>query len=216
MVLPSDKLDNQLIELARSRIRNVPNTPEYEKMISGMVYNSFVEPLESARFRSTSRCTKLHTMDMDSYHDLTEYKEARLVLTKSILGSCTDNVLIETPFCCDYGFNILAGDNLYINANVVLLDTSLIIIGNNCKIGPNVTITTADHPLDYRSRAADIDFSRRVIIGDNCWIGANATILPGVVLGDNVVVGAGAVVTKDIKSHSLVVGIPAKIVKTLE
>ncbi|KAG7878683.1 hypothetical protein KL938_003826 [Ogataea parapolymorpha] len=215
MVNPSHELDHELIDLARKNIQNVPNTPEYDKMISGMVYDSMVEPLAIARFESTTKCCRLQQMKLDDYGSLKEFKTARTALTKNLLGKCGSNPLIETPFSCDYGFNILAGDNLYINANAVLLDTSLIIIGNNCKIGPNTCITTADHPLDAKCRGEGVDFSRRVVIGDNCWIAANATILPGVTLGDNVVVGAGSVVTRDVEGDSLVIGAPARVVRRL-
>ncbi|KAH3667523.1 hypothetical protein OGAPHI_003172 [Ogataea philodendri] len=215
MVQPSSDLDLELIKFAHATIENVPDTPEYDKMISGMVYDSFSVPLETARFRSTMICSQLQRMSLDHYSNLDDFKIARTRLTRQILGKCGKNPLIETPFSCDYGLNIVAGDDLYINANAVLLDTSLIILGNNCKIGPNVTITTADHPLDANGRSEGLDYSRKVIIGDNCWIAANATILPGVQLGDNVVVGAGSVVTKNIESNSLVLGVPGRIVRKL-
>lgn len=54
-----------------------------------------------------------------------------------------------------------------------------------------------------------------VIIGNNVWIGDKATILAGVSIGDNVIVAANAVVTKDVPSHSVVAGVPAKIVKEI-
>ncbi|KAH3687064.1 hypothetical protein WICPIJ_001954, partial [Wickerhamomyces pijperi] len=60
------------------------------------------------------------------------------------------------------------------------------------------------------------EYALPIRIGDNCWLGANVTILPGVTLGDNVVVGAGATVTKDVESNSLVLGVPAKVVKKLD
>jgi len=51
-------------------------------------------------------------------------------------------------------------------------------------------------------------------IGRDCVIGVNAIIMPGVHIGDEVVIGSGAVVTKDIPSHSIAVGNPAKVIKT--
>lgn len=50
-------------------------------------------------------------------------------------------------------------------------------------------------------------------IGENCFIGANAIIMPGVTIGDNAIVAAGAVVTKDVKSRSIVAGNPAVVIK---
>lgn len=62
------------------------------------------------------------------------------------------------------------------------------------------------------------DFSRGIHtdtrIGKRCFFGANAIILPGIAIGDEVIVGAGAVVTKNTPSQCIVVGNPAKILKT--
>ena len=55
-----------------------------------------------------------------------------------------------------------------------------------------------------------------VLIERGAWIGAGATILPGVCVGTYAVVGAGAVVTKDVPDYAVVVGNPARIVKTLD
>lgn len=55
-----------------------------------------------------------------------------------------------------------------------------------------------------------------ITIGNLVWIGSNVTILPGVTLGDWSVVAAGAVVTKDVPAYTVVGGIPAKVLKTVE
>lgn len=78
-------------------------------------------------------------------------------------------------------------------------------IGNNTRVVANAFILAHDY-----TRSLKIS----TYIGDNCLIGINSIILPGIKIGNHVVVGAGAVVTKDIPSHSMVVGNPAKIVKT--
>ena len=54
-----------------------------------------------------------------------------------------------------------------------------------------------------------------VVIGRNVWIGSNATILPGVTIGDDAVVAAASVVTKDVPEKSVVVGSPARVVRSL-
>jgi acetyltransferase-like isoleucine patch superfamily enzyme len=54
-----------------------------------------------------------------------------------------------------------------------------------------------------------------VTIEDDVWIGANAVVLPGVRIGTHAVVAAGAIVTKDVPPHSLVAGVPAKVIKQL-
>jgi acetyltransferase-like isoleucine patch superfamily enzyme len=54
-----------------------------------------------------------------------------------------------------------------------------------------------------------------VVIGNDVWIGANVVVLPGVTIGSHCVVAAGAVVTKDVPDHTLVAGVPAKVIKTI-
>ena len=54
-----------------------------------------------------------------------------------------------------------------------------------------------------------------VVIEDDIWIGANAVILPGVTIGQHSVVAAGAIVTKDVPPHSLVAGVPAKVIRQI-
>ena len=51
-------------------------------------------------------------------------------------------------------------------------------------------------------------------IGNNCFIGVRSLICPGVKIGDECVIGAGSVVTKDIPSNSMAVGVPAKVIRT--
>jgi len=90
-----------------------------------------------------------------------------------------------------------------------------IVIGDHCPIGPGVVMRTANHRFasqetliqDQGHKSADI------VIEDDCWIGANAVILGGVHIGRGAIIGAGAVVTKDIPSMAIAVGVPAKILK---
>ena len=55
-----------------------------------------------------------------------------------------------------------------------------------------------------------------IVIKKGAWIGAGASILPGVTVGKYAIVGAGAIVTKDVPDYAVVVGIPAKVIKTLD
>jgi acetyltransferase-like isoleucine patch superfamily enzyme len=105
------------------------------------------------------------------------------------------------------GFNI----NSNINASV----GGDIVIGAHCSIGPGVAMRTANHRyLDsnilIQNQGHDL---ADIIIEDDCWIGANAIILGGVHIGKGAVIGAGAVVTKDIPSMAIAVGVPAKVIK---
>lgn len=84
-----------------------------------------------------------------------------------------------------------------------------ITIGDNVRVGANVTIIDGDaHQDDPRSGK-----NKPVVIEDNVWIGANVTVLKGVTIGKNSLVGAGSVVTKDIPANVVAAGNPCIVVK---
>ncbi|HJU04769.1 MAG TPA: NAD(P)H-binding protein [Nitrospiraceae bacterium] len=82
-------------------------------------------------------------------------------------------------------------------------------------MGPAVQIYTATHPLEADIRRAGLEYALPIRIGNDVWIGGGAIILPGVTIGDGSVVGAGSVVVHDVPPASVVVGNPARIVRTL-
>ena len=137
-------------------------------------------------------------------------------ILKGLLGHIADdNILINQPFYCDYGKQISVGKRFFANFNFIVLDEAPVTIGDDCFIGPNVSIYTACHSTDPVERNSRRKWAEPVSIGDNVWIGGSVTILPGVTIGDNVTIGAGSVVTKDIPSNSIAVGNPCKVVKTI-
>ena len=105
-------------------------------------------------------------------------------------------------------------------------------IGKFSNIAAMVRIGPTDHPYErpslhhftYRpkmygfSDGEDEAFfeqrvSRTAYVGHDTWIGHGAIIQPGVTVGDGAIVGSGAIVTKDVPPYSIVVGVPAKIIK---
>ena len=181
---------------------------EYEKMLSGEVYNAIDEGLLKELNACKDRCW--------------EYNQIRPTLIKErneklheILGSCDEDTFINQSFFCDYGKHIRVGKRFFANFNWTVLDEAMVTIGDDCFIGPNVSIYTACHSTDPVERNTRKEWARPVIIGNNCWIGGSVSILPGVSIGDNVTIGAGSVVVKDIPSGSVAVGNPAKIIKRI-
>lgn len=100
--------------------------------------------------------------------------------------------------------------------NGVRLHTSVFVpefstLEDGCWLGPNVVVTNALYP---RSRTAK-QHLQGATIKRSAKIGANATLLPGVVIGENALVGAGAVVVKDVPPNAVVVGNPARVIKSI-
>ena len=80
------------------------------------------------------------------------------------------------------------------------------VIGENCVIGQNVTIGAIE---GYASS----EVNHCPVIGNNCYIATGAKVLGGITIGDNCQIGAGAVVLKDAPANSVLVGMPAKVIK---
>lgn len=137
------------------------------------------------------------------------------VRLSEIIGSTIDPTThIFPPFFTNFGRFISIGKNVFINHACSFLDLGGITIEDDVLIGPKVNIITENHPLDPKERKNLL--LKSVLIRRNAWIGAGATILPGVTIGENAVVAAGSVVTKNVDANSVVGGIPAKLIKTIE
>jgi len=92
-------------------------------------------------------------------------------------------------------------------------------IGKHCLIASYVYISDHDHLWGDFEEANHKRMKLEkapVRIGDNVWLGERVTILKGVTIGDGSIVGAGAVVTQSIPEKSIAVGIPAKVIKSID
>ena len=107
------------------------------------------------------------------------------------------------------------GDYCYANFNLTLVDDAPIYIGNKVMFGPNVTVATANHPIDPELRERMLQYNKEVRIGNNVWIGTGVIIVPGVTIGDNSVIGAGSIVTKDIPADVVAYGNPCRVIRKI-
>lgn len=179
-----------------------------ERMLQGLPYKAWMDGLEEERFSCKQKIYEFNQLPPKE-------KEQVPAMLKNILGKTGEQVWIEAPFHCDYGWNIEVGENFFANYNLVILDVGKVTIGKNAQIAPNVSIYTAGHPIHPESRNTGYEYGIPVNIGDNVWIGGNVVILPGVTIGDNVVIGAGSVVSKDLPSNSIAVGNPCRVVREI-
>ncbi len=183
---------------------------EYEKMISGELYNASDAELVRMRKKARDLLNKLNSSVQDIKNG------DRLALCKKLFGKVGSGLWLQPPFYCDYGKNIELGENVYLNFNCILLDVAKIIIGSNVMLGPNVQIYTAGHPLDAQERRRGLEFGKTVHIGNDVWIGGSAVLCPGIKIGDESIIAAGAVVAKDVPSKTVVGGNPVKVLKELD
>lgn len=96
----------------------------------------------------------------------------------------------------------------------------LITLGDHVSISRGATFLNHEGGIwvlrGINSELAGYDILKPINVGNNVFIGMNVTIMPGVTIGDNVIIGTSSVVTKDIPSNTIVAGVPAKPISTLE
>lgn len=125
-------------------------------------------------------------------------------------------VIISQTFH-DLGSHIKIGDNVGLGDFAHLGGAGGLEIGPDCIIGAYLSC----HPENHQFDDPDLPIRHQGVtrkgikIGANCWIGAKVTILDGVTIGDNCVIAAGAVVNKSFPSHTIIGGVPAKVLREI-
>ena len=123
-----------------------------------------------------------------------------------------ENSFIMAPVAGAALDKVKVDNNVFINSNSLLMARGGITIEDNVMLAANVQLLSNNHD----------EYDRQVLtckpihIKKGAWIGAGASILPGVTIGEYAIVGAGAIVTKDVGDYEVAVGVPAKVVKTLD
>ena len=151
-----------------------------------------------------------------------------------------DNTMLDAKGFDNHG--IVLEDGVFIGRNcIIYCKNGDIHLKENVNIGHNCTIFSSNKVLirentlvaaycyilsggeyDYTNEEVKMidqdggDSAGELEIGSNCWLGAKVVVTDGSCIGDNSVIGAGAVVTKPVPENSVAVGIPAKVVKTIE
>lgn len=183
---------------------------EKEKAMAGMLYDAnYDESILKDRQEAKNLLFELNHLHPNK-------QEERNALLVNLFNKIGERFVIESPFHCDYGYNIEIGDDFYSNINLTILDGAKVKIGNHVFIAPNVGIYTAGHPINVEQRNAGLEYAYPITIGDNVWIGAGVNILPNVTIGDNCVIGAGSVVNRSIPANSLAAGNPCKVIRTIK
>lgn len=127
-----------------------------------------------------------------------------------------DASVIESFSCINNAVgDVLIGHHTRIGLHNTIIGP--VSIGNHVNLAQGITVTALNHNFsDTTQRIDQQGISTCAInIDDDVWIGANAVVLPGVSIGRHAVVAAGAVVTRDVAPYTVVAGVPARTIKTL-
>lgn len=200
------KAQELLLSMEETPSEDSPEARVWDDMVSGREYDA-THPYLLERLNATKdRIWEYNKMRPSMLKERNE-------LLRGLLGKSDGDTFINQPFYCDYGSNIRVGRRFFANFNFTVLDEAPVTVGDDCFIGPNVSIYTACHSTDPIERNSRRECAKPVTIGDNVWIGGSVTILPGVTIGSNVTIGAGSVVVKDIPDGCVAVGNPCRVVK---
>ena len=200
------KAQELLLSMEETPSEDSPEARVWDDMVSGREYDA-THPYLLERLNATKdRIWEYNKMRPSMLKERNE-------LLRGLLGKSDGDTFINQPFYCDYGSNIRVGRRFFANFNFTVLDEAPVTVGDDCFIGPNVSIYTACHSTDPVERNSRREWAKPVTIGDNVWIGGSVTILPGVTIGSNVTIGAGSVVVKDIPDGCVAVGNQCRVVK---
>jgi len=192
------------------RVRNkLKNNPKWKKFIDWVIMNQvetrprwFVRLLAPI-YQHRGKHSVIH-------------RSARMDTPPYRKFSLGDYSVIESFACINNAVgDVLIGDHTRIGLHNTIIGP--VKIGNHVNLAQGITVTALNHNFDDTEKRIDEQgvSTNPVTIEDDVWIGANAVILPGVTIGNHCVVAAGAVVTKDVPPHSLVAGVPAKVIKNI-
>ena len=182
---------------------------QYERMEAGLIYDPGDKEIMDEQFPYLDKLWEFNQLKPSECDKKEKYM-------KEVFAECGENCYIELPFRANWGGkHVHFGSGIYANSNLTLVDDGHIYVGDKVMFGPNVTVATANHPIDSPLREKALQYNKDVYIDENVWIGAGVVIVPGVHIGKNTVIGAGSVVTKDIPENVVAVGNPCRLLRTI-
>lgn len=181
----------------------------YERMVKGLIYDPMDEEIQAKQLPYLDKLWEFNQLRPSELEKKQKYMS-------EVFAECGTDCYIELPFHANWGgSHVHFGSGVYANSNLTLVDDGHIFVGDKVLFGPNVTVATANHPIDPDLRSRGLQYNKDVYIGENVWIGAGAVLVPGVRIGKNSVIGAGSVVTKDIPDNVVAVGNPCRVLRQI-
>lgn len=193
-------------------------TNEWDKMITGRLYNSSDKIIVRQHKKGMCRCDRFNKVS------LRRAKTKQRALERLIPSANGKNLEVFAPFYCEYGVNIQVGKGCFVNYHGTFLDVAPITLGDGVWSGANVTLATPNHPFlaeerlpaEYPDGHHTLEYASPITIKDGCWIRSGVTICGGVTIGENSIIVAGSVVNRDIPPHCIAAGVPAKVIREID
>ena len=139
--------------------------------------------------------------------DLRNRENGKIIISKDVTIDTNSRFVAANNATLNIGKGCKLGSYLIFNCG------EDITVGEDCIFGGFCYFQSSNHGIkkDELIKYQDHTYGK-IIIGKGAWFGARVTVLPGVTIGEGSVIGANSVVTKDIPSNSIAVGIPAKVI----
>ena len=138
---------------------------QYERMVQGLIYDPADEEIMAEQTGYMEKLWEFNQLRPSQG----DKKQAYM---KEVFAECGENCYIELPLRANWGgAHLHLGSGVYANANLTLVDDGHIYVADKVMFGPNVMITTANHPIEPSLRARGLQYNKDVYIGENAWIG---------------------------------------------
>ncbi|MFH1148404.1 MAG: acyltransferase [Pseudomonadota bacterium] len=117
--------------------------------------------------------------------------------------------------------NYAIGNDVFLGEDLIVIDdledrSANLLVGDRVAISPRVTLVLHSEPNWSRIVGYVACKKGRIVIQNDAWIGACSVILPGITIGEGAVVGACSLVTRDVDPYTIVGGVPARFIKTVD
>ena len=115
---------------------------QYERMVKGLIYDPSDDEIMKEQSSFQDRLWEFNQLKPSEHDKKQKYM-------REVFASCGENCYIELPFRANWGGHHLhMGSGVYANSNLTIVDDGNIYVGDKVMLGPNVTIATANHPID--------------------------------------------------------------------